>query len=442
MQMRQYDFMKDNGHLSVGQPFGAQEGYIGLPDDLSLAAYRNATGQTGSASDPGYQQWVESRPAFKDFANGGIGIPGAKALPDGMVDIPDKYLASNMQGGSFLGFDNDMWKVMATFGALGAGAAGLSGALGGAGSAASAGLSAAEAGEVAALTGSGTSAGLGAFPTAATGGTVSGITNGFNPFASTPEFQYGNLSGVNPGEFTASQIPGGSLSPYGPAGGGMVDLGGAGGVSGVNLGGVESLLPQLTQQIGKTAAKSVLGKVMNGTATAEDYASIIGKLGATALGVLGSNNQSNQLGDLAAKYDAYGAPSRARYEASMTPGFDPTTIPGYSGAVDTASKAILSGLSTKGNPFGNPGGLIEANKAIISGTALPAVQNYIGSNAAVGFGAPMGAALNLQTQGIGADANSLNAIGYGLNSITNPQPSYLDLIRQMQQGYKPNTGLT
>ncbi len=173
-------------------------------------------------------------------------------------------------------------------------------------------------------------------------------------------------------------------------------------------------------------------------------AQLLGKLGATALGAFGANRQANKLTGLANQYTGFGAPSRARYEASMTPGFDPTSIPGYSGAVDTASKSILARLSaTGGNPFGNPGGLIDANKQIIAGTALPAIQDYQRVNASTGFGAPMSAALNLQQGAIGADANTLNALGYGLNSITNPQPSLQDLIDKISNSgsYKPNTGI-
>jgi hypothetical protein len=162
-------------------------------------------------------------------------------------------------------------------------------------------------------------------------------------------------------------------------------------------------------------------------------ASILGKLGAAGLGAYASNQQSNALTDLASKYQEYGAPSRARYEASMAPGFDPMSVPGYSGAVDTASKSLLARLSASGgNPFGNPGGLIDANKQIINGTAMPAVQEYQRLNANTGFGNSMNAALGLQKESIGADANLYNSIGYGLNAATNPQPSITDIMKQLQ----------
>src|SRR6185503_17297017 len=92
-------------------------------------------------------------------------------------------------------------------------------------------------------------------------------------------------------------------------------------------------------------AKSALGRFMDGTATTDDYAKLLSTLGSTALGVLGSNQQAKSLSDLASKYQEYGAPSRARFQASMSPGFDPMSMPGYAGAVDSASKGILARLS-------------------------------------------------------------------------------------------------
>ena len=166
-----------------------------------------------------------------------------------------------------------------------------------------------------------------------------------------------------------------------------------------------------------------------------------GKLLSTGLGMYGANKQASALQGLANKYESYGGPSRARFDASMSPGFDPMSIPGYAGALDSTSKSLLARLSAQGgNPFGNPGGLIDANKQIVAGTALPAIQEYQRLNANTGFGSSMNAAANLGTQAIGADAGALNALGYGINSLTNPQPSLADLLKQIQGEYKPNFG--
>ena len=248
-------------------------------------------------------------------------------------------------------------------------------------------------------------------------------------------------SGFQLGDFTGSQLPGGSLSST-AAGSGMVDLGGAGSMPGVDMSNpaVSSAMQTLTQKVGGQAAQSLLSKLINGTATAGDYASLLGNLGAAGLGLIGSLSQKNSLNNLANQYLNYGAPSRARYESSMTPGFDPTSIPGYAGALDSTSKSVLARLSaTGGNPFGNPGGLIDANKQIVAGTALPAVQEYQRLNANTGFGSSMNAAVPLQTAAAGQNTNAFNAIGSGLSSIANPpQMSLSDIFKTLNAQSTPS----
>ncbi len=168
-------------------------------------------------------------------------------------------------------------------------------------------------------------------------------------------------------------------------------------------------------------AGSALSRILDGTAKTEDYLSVGGNLAGAGLGAYGASQQSSALQDLASQYQAFGAPSRARFEASMSPGFDPTTIPGYKGALDSASGAIMSRLSTQGNPFGNPGGLIEANKQIVNGTALPAVQNYQQQNASAGgLSAYNAAAPGAASAAVNSNAGVYNALGYGATAATQP----------------------
>ena len=115
----------------------------------------------------------------------------------------------------------------------------------------------------------------------------------------------------------------------------------------------------------------------------------------------------------------------------MTPGFDPNTIPGYKGALETTSDTLLRRLSANGgNPFGSPGGLIEANKAIVSGTALPAVQEYQRMNLAGGGLANLNAAypatLNASNA---AGTNVWNALGGAAADVFNPRQSLADLLK-------------
>jgi len=146
------------------------------------------------------------------------------------------------------------------------------------------------------------------------------------------------------------------------------------------------------------------------------------------------------LKSLADKADAYGAPSRARYEASYAPGFDLASAdPGYAGALDSASQGQMRALSTKGNPFGNPGGLIEAQKQVVNGTALPALNTYRNQNANTGaIGSLAASAPAAATNAIGSNANMYNAIGSGIAGLTNPPQtgtqSLSDFLKVLNKG--------
>jgi hypothetical protein len=218
---------------------------------------------------------------------------------------------------------------------------------------------------------------------------------------------------------------------------------GAAGATGSFLGGngagaVSSALPNLTGGLASgagTAAGSALSRILSGSATTDDYLKTLGGVAGAGLGAYASNEQTNSLRELADKYFAVGAPSRGRFEASMTSGFDPLSIPGYSGALDTAADAVMRKLSAKdGNPYGNPGALMEANKYVVNSTALPAIQNYQGLNMqAGGFGNYNAAAPGASTAAIGSQGNTYNAIGAGVADLTNPKTSLADLWKQFQR---------
>lgn len=175
-----------------------------------------------------------------------------------------------------------------------------------------------------------------------------------------------------------------------------------------------------------------------------NYGGLVDALGRAIPGVVGavaSNNQANTLAELAKNAQAFGAPSRARYEASMTPGFDPNSIPGYSGAVNDAMDATLHSLSTTGNPFGNPTGLIDANKRVVAGTALPAIQNYQSMNATNGGLSAMNNSVpGLLAGSATANNNVVNSLGAAAADVFNPSgssgltggTSLAQLLKQMQ----------
>ena len=402
-----FDYLSANGKYGFGQPSGAPDAPAN--EDASYNRFLLDTGQQAGLNMDAYKTWTMSKVPqsyLNELKTARSAGPNTIALgADGQVDVPDQFL--NMDDPFFFG--SDALNVLGTFGGLVAGGNFLSGG------------------------GLNPFSGLGDFGAGATGGGAA-----FNPLA-----DFGADYFAGSGAYTGGGASGGIGSALNelsalPSPTNLQDL--MTKMDSTPAG--KSLLNSITGGATDAAgASSILSKILgSGGGAGYDWASILGKLGSTALGMYGSNQQAKSLGDLATQYQNFGAPSRARYEAAMSPGFDPMSIPGYSGALDTANKSMLAQLSAQsGNPFGNPGGLIDAQKKVVSGTALPAIQQYTGQNASVGFGAPMQAALNLQTQGVGADSNVLNALGYGLNAITNPQPSLQDLYKQMS-GFKWNEG--
>ena len=200
---------------------------------------------------------------------------------------------------------------------------------------------------------------------------------------------------------------------------------------------VDSLTPG--QLPGTTATtETAISKILNGTATTADWLTVLGQAAPGLISAFASGEQADSLSALAQQYAQYGAPSRARFEASMTPGFDVTSIPGYSGAVDTSMETLLRKLSaTSGNPFGNPGGLIEANKAVIAGTALPAVSEYQRLNLAGGGLASLNAAVpGFDLSSIGAESNIWKSFGDVAGSVFNPPTTLEQLFKQLEPFFK------
>jgi hypothetical protein len=373
---------------------------------------------------------------YVDYINSGkvagiSGLQNAAVNPNGSISF-DNYVDTKFDPGIAV-----MAALSAGVGGLamagagiGAGAAGAAGASG----AGAGGLAALEAGALAGAPGYGTALSGSLGGAAAGAGTGAGmdwfeqLMQNYNPDLG---FQGLNEAGSSLGNLMPAAVPESpaQLAEWGlsetapgvwempamPSGGGIWDT-------------IKNLPTSALKSLGLTNP--------DGSANGTGLMNLLGKLGAAGLGAYGANQQSNSLNELASKYSEYGAPSRARFEASMSPGFDPMSIPGYSGALDTASKGVLARLSAGGgNPFGNPGGLIDAQKQIVAGTAMPAINEYQRLNLSAGGLGNLNAAVpSLQSQAIGADGNVLNALGYGLNAVTNPQPSLADIAKALS-GY-------
>jgi hypothetical protein len=87
----------------------------------------------------------------------------------------------------------------------------------------------------------------------------------------------------------------------------------------------------------------------------------------------------------------------------------------------------------------NPGAWAETMKYVNSSLALPQLNTYrgqLGQFGGMGLNTAGAASLGgAQTAGGGLDA-----IGYGLGTIFNPQPNYADIFKQMGGGFKLNNG--
>lgn len=276
---------------------------------------------------------------------------------------------------------------------------------------------------------------------------------------------FGGVGGVGAGAGTltdlVSQVPTSGLTGGGSTATGA-DVIGSDWAAGAATGPVGGTLP--TTAGGLTAANTAAGAAgATGTAATTAAGSgakqwIADKLGipvgaVDALGIgastlmsLYQNSQNaGNAQDLANQFANYGAPSRERYEntfkrnADGTPAFSMMNDPGYADALAQTSDTLLRRLSAQGgNPFGNPGGLIEANKQINASLALPALQNYRNQNASTGgFGAFNTAAPGAMANASGQDNNWLTTLAQGVGSIVNRPESgeqgILNAIRMAKQ---------
>lgn len=153
------------------------------------------------------------------------------------------------------------------------------------------------------------------------------------------------------------------------------------------------------------------------------------------MGAYASSKQADTLEGLAKEYSAYGAPSRARYEASFAPGFTMAQDPGYQDALDASSKATMRSMSVNGNPAGSPNAWAATMKDTYDRTAYPALQQYRNQNSSTsGIGNFNAAAPGMQTGQVQANANIWNGIGSAIGNVTNPAPTLADIMKQYGSG--------
>ena len=207
-----------------------------------------------------------------------------------------------------------------------------------------------------------------------------------------------------------------AFGPTGNAGGGPATPTGTGGAG-----------------TGTTGAGSLLSRLFGGNPTTSDWMSLLGTLGSTGLGLYGANQQGDALRDIANQARS----DRMPFLNQATQWFnDPSSY--YSGApAQAAMNATLRGLSTQGNPLGSGTSLALANEA-----GLRNWQNAWTGAANIGLGG-QDSRNSLLAQAAGADSGGLNALGYGLNQLTQPrQQSLTDLMRSLNPNLNFGTGLS
>ena len=181
-----------------------------------------------------------------------------------------------------------------------------------------------------------------------------------------------------------------------------------------------------------TAGTSAIGRILGGNATDSDWASVLGTLGATGLGLAGANSQTNALKDVYNSQMALGAPYRDLLSQSYSPNFSMADQPDFKNALDIGSQSVLSKLSASGgNPYGNPGAMAEANKYVSGSLALPQLNTYrsqLGSFGQLGTNTAGTAAIGgAQSQG-----GTYNALGYGLGQLTQPDNPFKGLLNNFK----------
>lgn len=187
-----------------------------------------------------------------------------------------------------------------------------------------------------------------------------------------------------------------------------------------------SVLNDLVNKYGKDVGMQIFKQLMSSRGA--------GGLLAAGIGAIGANRTAGALSGLAARYEGYGAPSRARYESSFAPGFTMMNDPGYKDALDMTAKATLHGLSVSGNPAGSPNAWDKTLSDVNAKFAYPALQAYRTGNANTGgIGTLTAAAPGAATGAITARGDVLNAAGGAVNDIFNPPRSLADQLMEYER---------
>ena len=317
----------------------------------------------------------------------------------GSEDFFDKY-GVELAGGLLAGITAPAW--------MGAGAAGSGGgSIAGAGAADGAASGIANYSTLGLGGGTGTAvAGAGADAALLGGGAV-------NAAAVSP---YSLASGVGGGLGGSATLGGAAaLSPYSL---GSPSTGGAGTSAGTSAAGTGATTPNLgaAGTAAGAVAPGVLSKIMDGTATADDWAKLLGSVAPGVLGYFGAGSTADAAKEIAAQSRTDRLPALNAFNSTLN---DPEGWYKSAPAMGAAD-AVLRKLSMQGNPAGNPGLMSQAAAYNLGG-----YQNQLKTLAGPAFGTA-GNEMNVNLAGAQAGGGQYDAIGLGLGRLLNTQPDYLN----------------
>lgn len=149
----------------------------------------------------------------------------------------------------------------------------------------------------------------------------------------------------------------------------------------------------------------------------------IGNILSTVLGAYGSNQLQNSLENIANQARADREPYRQKSLEFLN---NPAAF--YGGPMgQELGRSTANALSANfGNLFDSPTGQATMMQAM-----LPQYMGTVTSLGNLGLGG-QSAIMQAQTNAANAGSNVYNAIGSGISNITNPQPSIMDILRQVQ----------
>lgn len=181
---------------------------------------------------------------------------------------------------------------------------------------------------------------------------------------------------------------------------------------------------------------SALSRLLDGTATTDDWLKLGSTLGSGLLGAYSANQQGDAIRDESARLDAIQSPWRGKLsEMYANPGNFLNSAP-VRASIDQGTQATARALSTQyGNPALAPNAVAEISKYANNSLydKWGAEANRLAAFGGLNF--PATASSSLNVQGADADNGVYDALGYTLGQLTAPQQmTVADLLRQMNSG--------